>query len=119
MAFGTVQIRYAQPGKAIKLQLIGLGIGLVAMILVAVTDYRRLLNISRPFMFLAGAGGGLIPTVGLKIIQRLIKSPALAVSTISLSMFDRHDAGLVWQHRTPALRVPEMAVGVLILAPAS
>ncbi len=50
VAFGTVQIRYAQPQEAYWIkQLIGLGIACVAMILVAVTDYRRLLNIAPAF----------------------------------------------------------------------
>ena len=50
VAFGTMQIRYAQPTEPYWVkQLIGLGIALVAMIAVAFTDYRRLLNIAPAF----------------------------------------------------------------------
>ncbi|HEY0729057.1 MAG TPA: hypothetical protein VGD38_13355, partial [Pyrinomonadaceae bacterium] len=45
--FGTIQIRNAQPTEPYWVkQLIGLGIGLVAMLAIAFTDYRKLLNLS-------------------------------------------------------------------------
>ncbi len=47
VAFGTIQIRYAQPTENFWIkQLIGLAIALVAMLAVAFTDYRKLLNIA-------------------------------------------------------------------------
>src|SRR4030095_14018499 len=50
VCFGAFQIRHAQPteGYWIK-QLIGLGIAVVAMLAVAFTDYRKLLNIAPAF----------------------------------------------------------------------
>ena len=70
VAFGTIQIRNAQPtqGYWIK-QLIGLGIALVAMLVVAFTDYRKLLNIA-PAFYIFGLlllVAVLIPGIGLKI----------------------------------------------------
>ena len=48
--FGTVQIRNAQPTETYWVkQLIGLAIGLVAMLAIAFTDYRRLLNLAPAF----------------------------------------------------------------------
>src|SRR5215217_597390 len=68
--FGTVQIRNAQPTETYWVkQLIGLSIGLVAMLAIAFTDYRRLLNLAPAFYIF-----GLIllvlvlfPGIGLKI----------------------------------------------------
>ena len=48
--FGTVQIRNAQPTETYWVkQLIGLSLGLVAMLAIAFTDYRRLLNLAPVF----------------------------------------------------------------------
>src|SRR5256885_13850433 len=48
--FGTIQIRNAQPTESYWVkQLIGLAIGLVAMLAIAFTDYRRLLNLAPVF----------------------------------------------------------------------
>src|SRR5260370_26008957 len=50
VAFGTLQIRYAQPTETYWIkQLVGLAIGLVAMLAISFTDYRRLLNIAPAF----------------------------------------------------------------------
>src|SRR2546425_12741386 len=52
VGFGTIQIRNAQPTETFWVkQLIGLGIALVAMLAVAFTDYRRVLQIP-PGLFL-------------------------------------------------------------------
>src|SRR5947207_15927134 len=68
--FGTIQIRNAQPTETYWIkQLIGLAIGLVAMLAIAFTDYRRLLNIASAFYIfgLVLLIIVLIPGVGLKI----------------------------------------------------
>src|SRR5258705_8549244 len=50
VAFGTLQIRYAQPTEPFWIkQLIGLSIALVAMLAVAFTDYRKLINLAPAF----------------------------------------------------------------------
>src|SRR6266542_3904427 len=70
VCFGTLQIRNAQPTENFWVkQLIGLAIALVAMVAVAFTDYRKLLNIAPAFyvfglMLLTLV---LVPGVGLKI----------------------------------------------------
>jgi cell division protein FtsW (lipid II flippase) len=46
VCFGTIQIRHAQPTENYWVkQLIGLAIAVVAMLLVAFNDYRKLINI--------------------------------------------------------------------------
>src|SRR5712692_10444903 len=70
VAFGTLQIRNAQPTEAYWIkQLIGLGIALIAMIAVAFTDYRKLLNIAPAFYVfgLVLLVLVLVPGIGLKI----------------------------------------------------
>ena len=50
VAFGTLQIKHAQPTETFWVkQLIGLAIALVAMLGVAFTDYRKLLNYAPAF----------------------------------------------------------------------
>lgn len=124
VCFGTVQIRYAQPLEPYWVkQLIGLGIALVAMILVAFTDYRKLLNIAPAFyifglMLLVIV---LIPGIGLKINgQRAwIKVPGIGqfqpsefVKVTTAMMLARYYG----KHRLQALTVKEMIIGGLILA---
>ncbi|HET6668786.1 MAG TPA: FtsW/RodA/SpoVE family cell cycle protein [Pyrinomonadaceae bacterium] len=124
VAFGTVQIRYAQPLEAYWVkQLIGLGIALVAMFAVAFTDYRRLLNIA-PAFYVFGLillVLVLIPGIGLKINgQRAwIKVPGIGqfqpsefVKVTTAMMLARYFG----KHRLESLRVKEMIVGGLILA---
>src|SRR4030095_3703499 len=70
VCFGTVQIRYAQPTETYWVkQLIGLGIAVVAMLLVAFNDYRKLINIAPAFYVfgLVLLVLVLIPGIGLKI----------------------------------------------------
>ena len=68
--FGTLQIRNAQPTETYWVkQLIGLAIGLVAMLSIAFTDYRRLLNLA-PAFYVFGLillVLVLLPGIGLKI----------------------------------------------------
>src|SRR2546423_3999228 len=70
VCFGTIQIRYAQPTENFWIkQLIGLGIAIIAMLAVALNDYRKLLNIAPAFYVfgLVLLVIVLIPHVGLKI----------------------------------------------------
>src|SRR5436190_19107502 len=70
VVFGTIQIRNAQPTQTYWIkQLIGLSIALVAMLIVAFTDYRKVLNIA-PAFYIFGLLlllAVLIPGIGLKI----------------------------------------------------
>src|SRR4030095_13978347 len=124
VAFGTVQIRNAQPteGYWVK-QLIGLGIAVVAMLAVSFTDYRKLINIA-PAFYIFGLlllVIVLIPGIGLKINgQRAwIKVPGIGqfqpsefVKVTTAMMLARYFG----KNRVQPLSVKEMIVGGLILA---
>ena len=122
--FGTVQIRNAQPTETYWVkQLIGLSIGLVAMLAIAFTDYRRLLNLAPAFYIF-----GLIllvlvlfPGIGLKINgQRAwIKVPGIGqfqpsefVKVTTAMMLARYFG----KNRIEVLTIKEMVIGGLILA---
>ena len=70
VCFGAWQIHNAQPTETYwQKQLIGLGIALVAMLGIAFTDYRRLVELA-PFLYIFGLlllVIVLIPHVGMKI----------------------------------------------------
>ncbi|HKG48145.1 MAG TPA: FtsW/RodA/SpoVE family cell cycle protein [Pyrinomonadaceae bacterium] len=121
--FGTVQIRNAQPTETYWVkQLIGLSIGLVAMLAIAFTDYRRLLNLAPAFYIF-----GLIllvlvlfPGIGLKINgQRAwIRVPGIGqfqpsefVKVTTAMMLARYFG----KNRAQVLTWKEMLVGGLIL----
>ena len=122
--FGTVQIRNAQPTEPYWIkQLIGLGIGLVAMLAIAFTDYRKLLNLS-PAFYIFGLlllMIVLVPGIGLKINgQRAwIKVPGIGqfqpsefVKVTTAMMLARYFG----KNRVQALSLKEMITGGMILA---
>jgi rod shape determining protein RodA len=122
--FGTVQIRNAQPTESFWVkQLIGLAIGLVAMLAIAFTDYRKLLNLA-PAFYVFGLVlliVVLIPGVGLRINgqQAWIRVPGIGqfqpsefVKVTTAMMLARYFG----KNRVHALTVREMIVGGLILA---
>jgi len=124
VGFGTLQIRYAQPTETYWIkQLIGLAIALVAMLAIAFTDYRRLLNIAPAFYIfgLVLLVIVLIPGVGLKINgQRAwIKVPGIGqfqpsefVKVTTAMMLARYFG----KNRVQTLTIKEIIVGGLILA---
>ena len=122
--FGTLQIRNAQPTETYWVkQLIGLAIGLVAMLAIAFTDYRRLLNLA-PAFYIFGLillVLVLLPGIGLKINgQRAwIKVPGIGqfqpsefVKVTTAMMLARYFG----KNRVEVLSLKEMIVGGLILA---
>ncbi len=124
VAFGTVQIRYAQPTESYWVkQLIGLGIALVVMLAVAFSDYRRLINLA-PVFYVFGLVllvVVLIPGIGLRINgQRCwIRIPGIGqfqpsefVKVTTAMMLARYFG----KNRVQALSIKEMFVGCLILA---
>ena len=124
VAFGTIQIRFAQPTEPYWVkQVIGLGIALIAMLAIAFTDYRRLLNWA-PAFYIFGLVLliiVLVPGIGLKINgQRAwIKVPGIGqfqpsefVKVTTAMMLARYFG----KNRAQALTIPEMIVGGLILA---
>jgi rod shape determining protein RodA len=124
VVFGSIQIHYAQPTEPYWVkQLIGLGIGIVAMLAIAFTDYRRLLNLA-PVFYVFGLILliiVLVPGFGLKINgQRAwIKVPGIGqfqpsefVKVTTAMMLARYFG----KNRVHTLTVKEMIVGGLILA---
>src|ERR1051325_9177982 len=124
VCFGTIQIRNAQPTESYWVkQLIGLSIAVVAMLLVAFNDYRKLINIA-PAFYVFGLVLliiVLVPGIGLKINgQRAwIKVPGIGqfqpsefVKVTTAMMLARYFG----KNRTQALSIQEMIVGGLILA---
>jgi rod shape determining protein RodA len=123
--FGTSQIRHALPleGYWIK-QLIGLAIAIVAMLAVAFTDYRKLLN-AAPAFYVFGLILlilVLVPNIGLKINgQRAwIKLPG-GIGQFQPSEFVKVTTAMMLaryfgKNRTRTLTFGEMAIGGLILA---
>ena len=122
--FGTIQIRNAQPTETYWIkQLIGLSIGLVAMLAIAFTDYRRLLNLA-PAFYIFGLillVIVLVPGIGLKINgQRAwIKVPGIGqfqpsefVKVTTAMMLARYFG----KNRVQVLALKEMIVGAIILA---
>jgi len=122
--FGTVQIRNAQPTETYWIkQLIGLAMGLMVMLGIAFTDYRKLLNLA-PAFYIFGLillVIVLVPGIGLKINgQRAwIKLPGFGqfqpsefVKVTTAMMLARYFA----KNRVQVLTIKEMIVGGLILA---
>jgi rod shape determining protein RodA len=124
VAFGTVQIHYAQPTQSYWVkQLIGLGIGVAAMLAIAFTDYRRLLNFAPAFYIfgLVLLVIVLVPGIGMRVNgqQAWIKVPGIGqfqpsefVKVTTAMMLARYFG----KNRLQTLTVKEMIVGGVILA---
>src|ERR1044072_3537761 len=124
VSFGAWQIHNAQPTETYwQKQLIGLGIALVAMLGIAFTDYRRLVELA-PFLYVFGLlllVIVLIPHIGMKINgQRCwIKLPI--AGQFQPSEFVKIPVVLMLgkyfgKHRTGGLTKKEFLVGCTILA---
>jgi rod shape determining protein RodA len=123
VCFGAIQIRNAQPTETYWVkQLVGLAVALVAMLLVAFTDYRKLLNFAPAFYIfgLVLLVVVLVPGIGLKINghRSWIKVPGLGqfqpsefVKVTTAMMLARYFG----KHRYSTLTIKEIAVGGLIL----
>src|SRR5437762_3481213 len=122
--FGAWQIHNAQPTEPFwQKQLIGLGIAMVAMLGIAFTDYRRLVELA-PLLYLLGLGLlviVLVPGIGMKINgQRCwIKLPIAGqfqpsefVKIPVVLMLARYFG----KHRTGGLTKKELLIGCAILA---
>ena len=122
--FGTWQIHNAQPTESYWIkQLIGLGIALVALLGIAFTDYRRLVNFAPAFY----AFGlillivVLIPGIGMKINGQRCWINILGIGQFQPSEFVKIPTVLMLAsyfggHRHSVLRWKEILVGILILA---
>jgi rod shape determining protein RodA len=122
--FGTTQIRNAQPTELYwQKQLIGLGIALVAMLVIAFSDYRRLVNIA-PVFYVAGLVLlllVLIPGLGLKINGQRAWLKMPVIGQFQPSEFFKIPTVLMLTYyfsrpRQGALKLKEALTGGLILA---
>lgn len=123
VCFGAWEIRNAQPTETYwQKQLLGLGVALIAMVGIAFTDYRRLVDLA-PFLYLFGLVLlvlVLIPGIGMKINgQRCwIKLPL--AGQFQPSEFVKVPVVLMLakyfgKHRAGALRLREFLIGCAIL----
>jgi rod shape determining protein RodA len=122
--FGTIQIRNAQPNDTYWVkQLIGLGIGLIAMLAIAFTDYRKLLNLA-PAFYIFGLlllVIVLIPGIGLKINGQRAWIKVYGIGQFQPSEFVKVTTAMMLaryfgKNRVQPLALTEMIVGGLILA---
>jgi rod shape determining protein RodA len=122
--FGTLQIRNAQPTEAYwAKQLICLGIGLVAMLGIAFTDYRKLLHLA-PIFYVFGLILliiVLIPGVGLKINGQRAWIKVQGIGQFQPSEFVKVTTAMMLaryfgKNRVGTLAFKDMIVGGLILA---
>jgi rod shape determining protein RodA len=134
VGFGAWQIHNAQPTETFwQKQLIGLGIAFVAMLGIAFTDYRRLVELA-PFLYLFGLALlviVLIPHVGMKINgQRCwIKLPIagqfqpsefvkIPVVLMLARYFGKHRTGvLTWKEFVMGGVILGLPIGLIMLEP--
>src|SRR6476659_1769331 len=124
VAFGTIQIRYAQPAEQYWVkQIIGLGIALIAMLAIAFTDYRRLLNWA-PAFYVFGLILliiVLVPGIGLKINGQRCWMKVPGIGQFQPSEFVKVTTAMMLaryfgKNRIEVLTLKETIVGGLILA---
>jgi len=134
VGFGAWQIHNAQPTETFwQKQLIGLGIAMVAMLAIAFTDYRRLVELA-PILYLLGLGllvVVLVPGIGMKINgQRCwIKLPVagqfqpsefvkIPVVLMLAKYFGKHRTGLLtWKEFLIGSVILGLPMGLIMLEP--
>ena len=134
VSFGAWEIHNAQPTETFwQKQLIGLGIALVAMLLIAFTDYRRLVEIA-PILYALGLillVVVLIPGIGMKINgQRCwIKLPGagqfqpsefvkIPVVLMLAKYFGKHRSGLLtWKEFFTGGAILGLPMALILLEP--
>lgn len=134
VSFGTWEIHNAQPTETFwQKQLIGLGIAMVAMLAIAFSDYRRLVEIA-PVLYILGLAllvVVLIPGVGMKINgQRCwIKLPLagqfqpsefvkIPVVLLLARYFGKHRTGLLtWKEFFMGAAILGLPIGLILLEP--
>jgi rod shape determining protein RodA len=132
--FGAWEIRNAQPTETYwQKQLIGLGIAFVAMLAIAFSDYRRLVELA-PILYVLGLGLlviVLVPGIGLKINgQRCwIKLPVagqfqpsefvkIPVVLMLARYFGKHRTGqLSWKEFFMGCAILGLPIGLILLEP--
>lgn len=124
VSFSIWQIYNAQPNESYwEKQIIGLFMALVAMVVIAFTDYRRLID-AAPFFYVGGLillALVLVPGLGVKVNgqQAWLRLPI--IGQFQPSEFVKIPVVLMLakyfgERRTEALSIKEILIGVLILA---
>ena len=134
VSFGAWEIHNAQPTETFwQKQLIGLGIAMVAMLAIAFTDYRRLVELA-PVLYLLGLAllvVVLVPGIGMKINgQRCwIKLPVagqfqpsefvkIPVVLMLARYFGKHRTGLLtWKEFIMGSAILGLPIGLILLEP--
>ncbi|HXI22424.1 MAG TPA: FtsW/RodA/SpoVE family cell cycle protein [Pyrinomonadaceae bacterium] len=134
VCFGAWEIRNALPAETFwQKQLIGLGVALIAMLAIAFSDYRRLVDIA-PFLYIFGLVLliiVLVPGIGMKINgQRCwIKLPGLGqfqpsefvkipVVLMLARYFGKHRTGeLTWKEFIIGCAILGLPMGLIMLEP--
>ena len=134
VGFGAWQIHNAQPTETYwQKQLIGLGIAMVAMLAIAFSDYRRLVELA-PILYILGLALlviVLIPGIGMKINgQRCwIKLPIagqfqpsefvkIPVVLMLARYFGKHRTGLLtWKEFLMGCSILGLPIGLILLEP--
>ncbi|MBA3443027.1 MAG: rod shape-determining protein RodA [Pyrinomonadaceae bacterium] len=132
--FGTWQIFHAQPeANYWQKQLVGLGIALTAMLIVAFTDYRRLVNLA-PFFYVFGLVLlvlVLIPGVGVRVNGQQAWIGVPGVGNFQPSEFakiptvlmlahyfgKRHQGSLAWKEMLVGGGILAIPIGLILLEP--
>ncbi len=116
--FGTIQIRNAQPTETYWVkQLIGLSIGLVAMLAIAFTDYRRLLNLA-PAIYIFGLillVVVLIPGIGIKVNGQRAWIKIQGIGQFQPSEFVKVTTAMMLARSFGRNRVPALSIKVRFL----
>jgi rod shape determining protein RodA len=134
VSFGAWEIRNAQPTETFwQKQLIGLGIAMVAMLAIAFSDYRRIVELA-PVFYILGLALlviVLIPGIGMKINgQRCwIKLPIagqfqpsefvkIPVVLMLARYFGKHRTGLLtWKEFLMGAAILGLPIGLILLEP--
>jgi rod shape determining protein RodA len=134
VSFGAWEIRNAQPTETYwQKQLIGLGIAMVAMLAIALSDYRRIVELA-PVFYVLGLVLlviVLIPGIGMKINgQRCwIKLPIagqfqpsefvkIPVVLMLARYFGKHRTGLLtWKESLMGVAILGLPIGLILLEP--
>src|SRR5436309_10324792 len=134
VSFGAWEIRNAQPTEAFwQKQLIGLGIALVAMLAIAFSDYRRLVEIA-PLLYLLGLillVAVLVPGIGMKINghRAWIRLPGagqfqpsefvkIPVVLMLAKYFGKHRSGpLTWKEFFTGCAILGLPMALILLEP--
>src|ERR1700681_955768 len=125
VCFGAWEIRNAQPTETFwQKQLIGLGIALVAMLVIAFTDYRRVIELA-PVFYIFGLMLLVLVLVPIPGISLKINGHRAWLRVPGLGQFQPSEfvkvptaimlARYFGKHRNGPLTLKEMAIGGLIL----